>query len=130
MKRKAALVVVSDDEKDVPVADPSNNAAQSLPEVLISLKMTKDRKVAIPASVWKRVQEDDSISVRQYNKASSGESREVDKTATHLPDSGRTQNGENSMRPIISFMVKDFKENILLISGKSASTAKNVQKPI
>ena len=127
LKRKAAVIVVSDDEEEdtFPV---SNTAAQSLPEVLLSLKMTKDRKVAIPKSVWARVQEDDSISVRQYNKASPGGFRDVEKTATHLPNSGvKPKGGESLMTPISSFMVKDFKANVLLISGQSVSTAKNVR---
>ena len=125
LKRKAAFI--SDEEDAPPVAGPSNSTAKSLPELLLSLKMTKDNKVAIPASVWKRVQKDDSISVRQHNKASPGGSREVDKTTTHLPDSGRTNKGVIQMTPISSFMVKDFKDSILLISGISASVAKKVR---
>jgi hypothetical protein len=35
MKRKAAFIVVSDDEDTSPVAGPSNTAAKSLPEVLL-----------------------------------------------------------------------------------------------
>ena len=126
LKRKAAAIVVSDDE-DASVAGPSNNAAQSLSEILLSLKITKDNKVAIPASIWKMVQEDSSIIVRQYNKASPGGSREVVKTDTHLPDSGRKDKGMNRLTPILSFMVKDFKENILLLSGQSVSIAKHVK---
>ena len=130
LKRKAAAIVVSDDDEDAfPVAGPSNATAQSLPEILLSLKMTKDRKVAIPASVWKRVQKDDTISVRQYNKASPGGYREVAKTATHLPDSGRTKkDGTNQITPISSFIVKSFKDNILLLSGQSVAVAKGVQE--
>ena len=125
LKRKAAVLVVLDDEDASPVAGPSNATAQSL----LSLKMTKDRKVAIPAEVWRRVQQDSSITVRQFNKASPGGSREVDKTATHLPNSGvKPKGGESRMDPINSFMVKEFKDNVLLLSGQSVAVAKGVKE--
>ena len=129
LMRKVAASVVSDDEDSSLVAGPSNAAAQSLPEVLLSLKMTKKVKVAIPASIWARVQNDCSITVRQFNRASPGGYRVVEKTATHLPNSGIKRKGEESqLSPLLSFMVKDFKDNILLLSGTSISTAKNVQE--
>ena len=127
LKRKAAAIVVSDDEEDSPVASTSNSTAKSLPEVLLSLKMTKDRKVAIPASVWARVQKDDFITVRQYNRASPGGYREVEKTATRLADSGITKDGIGRLTPISSFMVKSFKAGVLLLSGYSVAIATNVK---
>ena len=126
MKRKAAAIEVSDDEEPYPVAGHSNATAQSLPELLLSLKMTRDRKVAIPASVWRRVQQDGSITVHQYHRDSPGGYRKVAKTTTHLPNSGVKRKGQGAqLDPITSFMVKDFNKGILVISGYSASTAKN-----
>jgi hypothetical protein len=90
--------------------------------------MTKDKKIAIPAWVWARVQKDSSISVRQYNRASPGGYQSVEETATCLPDSGITKDGVSRPTLITAFMVNDFKDNVLLLSGKSASTAKNVQE--
>jgi hypothetical protein len=78
--------------------------------------------------VWKRVLKDPPITVRQYNKASLSGYLFVDKTVTYLPDSGRKHKGKNQLTPILSFMVKEFKENVLLLSGQSVSVAKGVKE--
>ena len=90
--------------------------------------MTKYTKVAIGAD-WAAVRNNPLITqVRQLNRASLGGYLLVDKSATHLPNSGIKKDGVNQMTPINSFMVKDFKDGILCLSGQCAITAKRVQE--
>jgi hypothetical protein len=49
----------------------------------------------------------------------------VDKFATHLENTGVKSNGIYAMAPVTSFFVKDFKDNVLVLSGYSISNSLN-----
>ena len=128
LKRKVGAISVSDDEDASPVGAPSNASAQAHIERLIAKKMTKNTKVAIGAD-WAAVRNNSLITqVRQFSKSSPGGYRTVDQTETYLPDSGRKHKGVNQLTPILSFMVKEFKDGILVLSGQSVAVAKGVQE--